>query len=125
MMKTLMTAIAITSTLFCLNSVAANTITKCGNYYVNRASQQVYTVNEYGVQRPLGAFAAKPQVTSVETYPPTMQEKIVLTSGITFTINTNRIGQSAVMSDGTQTWNLGSCNASASSGADASKIGLE
>jgi hypothetical protein len=95
--------------LLSISSMAATEMTKCGEYYIDRADREVFTVSQTGVKRPLGIFARDPSIQSIDVYPGYLEESILLTSGLSFSIRTSKDGSSGIMSDAMNSFEIGSC----------------
>jgi hypothetical protein len=103
------------ATLVSLNALASSGLTKCGDYYVDRSSQEVYQMSPGGKKITLGVFDRDPVVQDIEVYPGYQEESILLKSGIVLSIRTSRNGESsAILADAMNYREIGSCQPASS-----------
>lgn len=98
------------ATLVSVNALASSSLTKCGEYYVDRSSQEVYQMSPGGKKITLGIFDRDPVVSFIEVYPGYQEESILLKSGLVLSIRTSRNGDSsAILADAMNYREIGSC----------------
>jgi len=111
--------------IFSMQTFAANNLSKCGDYYLDRSNKEVFTVNESGNKLTLGKYRIQPATRFVEVAPGYMEDAFKLNSGIVFNVRSAGKQVWAVLEDQETSTNVGSCVKVNGPRVNANKIGFE
>ncbi len=110
---------------FSIQTFAANNLSKCGDYYLDRLNKEVFTVNESGYKLTLGKYRIQPATKFIEVSPGYMEDSFQLSSGIVFNVRSAGKQVWAVLLDQDSSSDVGSCVKVNRSPINFNKIGFE